>query len=75
MTPPNILVIMTDQLAPHFTGAYGHEVVKTPHSDALAERGMRFDAAYFNSPLCAYDNACEFASSIPTFVHYLKSLG
>ena len=28
MTPPNILVIMADQLAPHFTGAYGHEVVK-----------------------------------------------
>ncbi|MGB4526988.1 sulfatase-like hydrolase/transferase, partial [Planktomarina temperata] len=92
MTPPNILVIMADQLAPHFTGAYGHEVVKTPHLDALAERGMRFDAAYCNSPLCApsrfsmmagqliskigaYDNASEFAASIPTFAHYLKSLG
>jgi choline-sulfatase len=83
---------MADQLAPHFTGAYGHEVVKTPHLDALAERGMRFDAAYCNSPLCApsrfsmmagqliskigaYDNASEFAASIPTFAHYLKSLG
>ena len=92
MTPPNILVIMADQLAPHFTGAYGHEVVKTPHLDALAERGMRFDAAYCNSPLCApsrfsmmagqliskigaYDNASEFAASIPTFAHYLRSLG
>ena len=92
MTPPNILVIMADQLAPHFIGAYGHEVVKTPHLDALAERGMRFDAAYFNSPLCApsrfsmmagqliskigaNNNACEFAASIPTFAHYLKSLG
>ena len=75
MTPPNILVIMADQLAPHFTSAYGPEVVKTPHLDALAERGMRFDAAYFNSPLCANNNACEFAASIPTFAHYLKSLG
>ena len=92
MTSPNILVIMADQLAPHFTGAYGHEVVKTPHLDALATRGMRFDAAYCNSPLCApsrfslmagqliskigaYDNASEFAASIPTFAHYLKSLG
>ncbi len=50
---PNIVIIMADQLAPHFCGAYGHEVAKTPHIDALAARGMRFDAAYCNSPLCA----------------------
>ncbi len=92
MTRPNILVVMADQLAPHFTGAYGHKVAKTPHLDALAARGMRFDAAYCNSPLCApsrfsfmsgqhisriaaYDNASEFKASVPTFAHYLKSLG
>ena len=51
--PPNILLIMADQLAPQFTGTYGHPVVKTPHLDALANRGLRFDAAYCNSPLCA----------------------
>lgn len=50
---PNILVIMADQLAPHFTGAYGHPVACTPHLDSLSERGMRFDSAYCNSPLCA----------------------
>ena len=50
---PNIVLIMADQLAPHFTGAYGHQVVKTPNIDALAARGARFDAAYCNSPLCA----------------------
>ncbi|MEM6677734.1 MAG: choline-sulfatase [Pseudomonadota bacterium] len=52
-TRPNIVVLMADQLAPHFLGAYGHPVVRTPHIDALAARGMRFDAAYCNSPLCA----------------------
>ncbi|WP_164661058.1 choline-sulfatase [Tropicibacter sp. Alg240-R139] len=92
MTQPNILVIMADQLAPQFTGTYGHKIAKTPHLDALAARGMRFDAAYCNSPLCApsrfafmsgqhisrvaaYDNASEFRASVPTFAHYLKSLG
>ncbi len=53
MTRPNIVVVMADQLAPHFTGAYGHKTAKTPHLDALAAKGMRFDAAYCNSPLCA----------------------
>ncbi len=50
---PNVLMVMADQLAPHFTGTYGHPVVSTPHLDALAERGVRFDAAYCHSPLCA----------------------
>jgi len=53
MIRPNIVVIMADQLAPQFTGAYGHRSVRTPHLDALAARGMRLDAAYCNSPLCA----------------------
>jgi len=89
---PNIIVIMADQLAPHFTGCYGHKVAKTPNLDALAAKGMRFDAAYCNSPLCApsrfafmsgqlisriaaYDNASEFKATVPTFAHYLKTLG
>lgn len=53
MRRPNIVVIMADQLAPHFCGPYGHPTVKTPNIDALAAQGMRFDAAYCNSPLCA----------------------
>ncbi|MEM7284882.1 MAG: choline-sulfatase [Actinomycetota bacterium] len=53
MARPNILLVMADQLAPHFTATYGHPVVSTPHLDALAERGARFDAAYCHSPLCA----------------------
>ena len=50
---PNLVIIMADQLAPQFTSAYGHPIVKTPNMDALAARGMRFDAAYCNAPLCA----------------------
>ncbi len=53
MTQPNILIVMADQLAPHFTSTYGHPVVRTPHLDALAERGVMFDAGYCHSPLCA----------------------
>ena len=53
MTQPNIVIVMADQLAPHFTATYGHPTARTPHLDALSQRGMRFDAAYCNAPLCA----------------------
>ncbi len=51
--PPNILILMADQMAPHFTGTYGHNLVKTPNMDRLAESGCVFNAAYTPSPLCA----------------------
>jgi choline-sulfatase len=50
---PNILVIMCDQMTASLTGAYGHPVVKTPHLDKLAKKGIRFDTAYTSSPVCA----------------------
>jgi choline-sulfatase len=50
---PNILLIMADQLMPFLMGAYGHPVVQTPNLNRLAERGVRFDAAYSPCPLCA----------------------
>ena len=48
----NLLVIMADQLTPFALGAYGHPSAITPHIDRLANEGLRFDAAYCNSPLC-----------------------
>jgi len=50
--PRNILVVMADQLTPFALGCYGSPVAKTPHIDRLAAEGLRFDAAYCNSPLC-----------------------
>ena len=35
-----------------FSSTYGHPVVETPSMDRMAERGVTFDAAYCNSPLC-----------------------
>jgi choline-sulfatase len=49
---PNLLVIMADQMTPFFLGTYGHGAVRTPNLDELGRRGVRFDAAYTNCPIC-----------------------
>lgn len=51
--PQNILFILADQLTPLIMGAYGNQAVKTPNLDRLSADGVRFDAAYSPSPLCA----------------------
>src|SRR5688572_16348236 len=49
---PNVLVIMSDQHAPRFSGAYGHSIVRTPHLDRLARGGVVFENAYCASSIC-----------------------
>ncbi len=49
---PNVLLILVDDLKPAL-GCYGDLVARTPHIDALAARGMRFDLAYCNQAVCA----------------------
>ncbi len=49
---PNILLIMVDQLTPFALPGYGNPIVKSPAIDMLCSKGVQFNAAYCNSPLC-----------------------
>lgn len=62
----NVLVLMSDQHVPFASGMYGSDVVRTPRLDALAERGVRFDNAYCNSPICVPSRA---AMATGRYVH------
>jgi arylsulfatase A-like enzyme len=48
----NILFIMCDQLRWDYLSCYGHPTLHTPHIDHLAQRGVRFERAYVQSPVC-----------------------
>ena len=49
---PNLLIFMPDQQRADTIGCFGNDIVRTPHIDALAERGLRFSNAYANHPVC-----------------------
>ncbi|WP_170755745.1 sulfatase-like hydrolase/transferase [Ruegeria lacuscaerulensis] len=48
----NILFIMFDQLRWDYLSCNGHPHLHTPNIDRLAARGVRFDGAYIQSPIC-----------------------
>jgi len=52
-TPPNIILIITDDLGYSDLASYGNKHVSTPNIDSLGIKGVRFTQAYVTSPICA----------------------
>jgi iduronate 2-sulfatase len=52
LAKPNVLLLLVDDLKPAI-GCYGDKQAITPHMDALAKQGVRFDLAYCNQAVCA----------------------
>ncbi len=51
--PPNIVYIMSDELAYYELGHMGNPHIKTPRIDRMAKEGLRFTSALAGSPVCA----------------------
>ena len=51
--PPNIVLILADDMGYGDLGCYGHPRAKTPHIDRLAKEGVRFTQHYSNGTECS----------------------
>lgn len=62
---PNVLFLICDDLNCDL-GCYGHEQVKSPNIDKLAQRGVRFANAHCQYALCGPSRASFMTSLYPT---------
>ncbi len=49
---PNLIVLLSDQLRRQALGIHGDPDARTPHLDAFAQQGVRFDNACSTYPIC-----------------------
>ena len=78
MSRPNFLVFMPDQLRADALGCFGNTRAHTPHVDALAARGTRFERAYGQHSVCSPSRISMLTGWYPhvrghrTLTHLLK---
>ncbi len=63
--PPNVLLIVADDLGAVDVGCYGAKDLVTPHLDALAARGVRFTQFYSAAPVCSPSRAALLTGRYP----------
>jgi arylsulfatase A-like enzyme len=63
--PPNVLLIVADDLGYGDLGSYGHHTLKTPALDRLAREGLRLTSYYAASPLCSPSRAAMLTGRTP----------
>jgi arylsulfatase A-like enzyme len=63
---PNVLVIFVDQQRWDTLGVYGSPMDITPHLDAAARRGVRFERGITTQPVCAPARACLLTGQYAT---------
>ena len=54
---PNVVFILADDLGYGDLGTYGSTIIETPHIDALAASGVRFEAGYVTAAVCSPSRA------------------
>ena len=71
--PPNIVLIMADDLGAENLACYGNTVHATPHLDRMAREGALFNNAYA-SPVCTPTRAMIMTGLYPNRSGFLERL-
>ena len=71
MSPPDLLLYLSDQHDGRACGYAGHDLVETPNLDAISQSGTTFATAYTACPLCVPARANLLTGRLPqhTGVH------
>ena len=75
MNPPNIVMILIDDLGWRDLGCYGSLFYETPRLDGLAAEGVRFTDAYATCPVCSPTRASLMSGKYPARVGLTNYIG
>ncbi len=64
-TPPNIVLMIADDMNWDDSGAYGHPAIRTPNIDGLAKSGLLFQHAYLTTNSCSPSRASIITGRYP----------
>lgn len=63
--PPNLVLIIADDISWDDLGAYGHTGIHTPHLDDMANKGIVFNKAYLTASSCSPSRASIITGRYP----------
>jgi arylsulfatase A len=68
--PPNVILILVDDLGIKDLGNYGNKLIETPNIDALAKKGMSWINAYSSCPVCSPSRAAMLTGKSPARLNF-----
>ena len=67
--PPNIVLVLADDLGYGDLSVQGHPLIRTPNIDRLARQGQRWTSFYASAPMCNPSRVALLTGRMPIRIH------